>query len=517
MSDMLFHAISVAILMTGAIWNGYPIVYSDTSSYLASGFELETLVDRPITYGVFSRITSFNGTTLWTVIMAQCLLLSIILRRTLDLLEIRSDVRKLLIILVTSMATGITFVSGQLIPDIFTPILLLSCFLLIADPEPVKLLMLAIYIVAFSMHMSHIPIMLLVLLIVAIHFLFFNKRKLRTRLLPITIVSLIGIIPMGVSISKSSHVFFMARMAENGILQEFLKENCDKDRYRLCQAGNIPRDANAFMWDPQGPMQLFATWADSKDEFERIISTSFKVPKYQLMHAEALIRSTVRQLASSQIADGTGVFGPGTLMYQRLAKFVPEELDRYENSRQSRSLLQPATLSALIRMHDVVLLLSVAYLLIFLVIRLIRKRVTGINTMAVIFVAAIILINAICTGGMVVVAPRFGTRVIWLLPLMALIMILQQENVRAIKNSIRIRPKTRVAKGPLSSHREKITTLLRFSPLISTLLLLVFSVPAQTESFLACEKSWLRKWHETRRDPHRSIASSTTNFACASC
>ena len=48
-------------LLGAAIWNGYPIVYSDTSSYIISGFELETLKDRPITYGLFIRATSQIG------------------------------------------------------------------------------------------------------------------------------------------------------------------------------------------------------------------------------------------------------------------------------------------------------------------------------------------------------------------------------------------------------------------------------------------------------------------------
>lgn len=66
--------IGAVILMTDAFYNGFPVVYSDTSTYLASGFEWETPFDRPITYGIFLRIFSLNGTSLWLVIFFQALI-----------------------------------------------------------------------------------------------------------------------------------------------------------------------------------------------------------------------------------------------------------------------------------------------------------------------------------------------------------------------------------------------------------------------------------------------------------
>jgi hypothetical protein len=62
---ILFVTLGALGLMLDAIYNGYPLVYSDTSTYLASGFELQTPVDRPITYGLFIRLTSLNGFSLW--------------------------------------------------------------------------------------------------------------------------------------------------------------------------------------------------------------------------------------------------------------------------------------------------------------------------------------------------------------------------------------------------------------------------------------------------------------------
>ncbi|MDQ3101989.1 MAG: hypothetical protein M3R08_11425, partial [Bacteroidota bacterium] len=385
MRSSIYQAISVMALMAGAIWNGYPIVYSDTSSYLGSGFEMETLVDRPITYGIFILITSLHGATLWTTIAAQCLLLGIVLRSFLAQLHVRSDQVKLVIVALISMLTGLTFVTGQLMADVFTPIMLLSCFLAITSPAINSIAMFAIYTVAFAMHMSHIPIMLIVLFLITIYFFFTNKKTLRTRILPIILLSLIATIPMGVSISKSSHVFFMARMAENGILQEFLQENCADGHYRLCQAENIPQDANAFMWAPKGPLTLYANWADAGSEFNQIISGSLGSRKYLMLHAQALFRSTAMQLGSFAIADGTGAFGQGTLLHQRLSRYVPNELEQYEKSRQFQGKLNTEDLEILVMIHQIILLLSVAVLVIYLIIAKIRRDFFTGNIRAVIY------------------------------------------------------------------------------------------------------------------------------------
>jgi hypothetical protein len=74
--------------MLAAFYNGYPLLYSDTSTYLASGFELQTPVDRPITNGIFLRIFSLNGLTLFAAAFFQSLLLSCLILLNLKILPV---------------------------------------------------------------------------------------------------------------------------------------------------------------------------------------------------------------------------------------------------------------------------------------------------------------------------------------------------------------------------------------------------------------------------------------------
>jgi len=70
--------IAAAGLMLPAFYNGYPLVYSDTGTYIASGFEGKVPNSRPITYGLFIRHSSLTA-SLWLSAFAQCLMVSLLL------------------------------------------------------------------------------------------------------------------------------------------------------------------------------------------------------------------------------------------------------------------------------------------------------------------------------------------------------------------------------------------------------------------------------------------------------
>src|SRR5581483_829555 len=103
--------ISALFFLTPAILNHYPIVFSDTGEHIASGFEMYFPGDRPITYGIFLRYFSFDGTTLWTVVITQALLFSYLMAHLYKLIfGARGYFAKgLLINIVLTLFTGIAW------------------------------------------------------------------------------------------------------------------------------------------------------------------------------------------------------------------------------------------------------------------------------------------------------------------------------------------------------------------------------------------------------------------------
>ncbi|MEO8734216.1 MAG: hypothetical protein ABI373_07785, partial [Flavobacteriales bacterium] len=204
-------------LMSAAIWNGYPIVYSDTSSYLASGFHLETLVDRPITYGLFIRVCSFNGWSLWTVVIAQSMILAYVIGLLLRSFGIRDPRWRSLIIGSTALLTGLPFVCGQIITDVFTPILVITLLLLLFVRDMkrgTRTVLFGIFLLAFAMHMSHVSITV-VLLLISLMLGWLMRRTdpilsgWRT-IITVLILSVTGTLAMGVSLAKSKYTFYAA-------------------------------------------------------------------------------------------------------------------------------------------------------------------------------------------------------------------------------------------------------------------------------------------------------------------
>lgn len=72
-----FIFIVAVLLCYMGFYNRFPLVYSDTDSYMEMGFNNHVLPDRPITYGLFLRHVSLSE-SLWLVVFAQGFLLAIV-------------------------------------------------------------------------------------------------------------------------------------------------------------------------------------------------------------------------------------------------------------------------------------------------------------------------------------------------------------------------------------------------------------------------------------------------------
>src|ERR1700754_667798 len=65
--------IAATLLLWPAFWNGYPLVFSDTGTYLSQAIEHYAGWDRPVFYSLFLLPLHLAITT-WPVIAAQALL-----------------------------------------------------------------------------------------------------------------------------------------------------------------------------------------------------------------------------------------------------------------------------------------------------------------------------------------------------------------------------------------------------------------------------------------------------------
>ena len=418
------------ILMTDSFLNKFPIVYPDTSTYLASGMELETPFDRPITYGLFLRIFSLNGLSLWFVIFFQALILSYVIFLFCKLiLEYKfTNNYFLVLILILSLFTGVSWSASQLMPDIFTSTGIISTSLILfGNLRGSRLASLyVIFFISVAMHMSHILLFTIILIVI---FLFrkaiFQEDLLSKRTKQIGIMLLLtvaSIVTMGSAMSKSKHVFFMGSMVEKGILKSYLDENCKYKKYNLCEyKDSLPTTFNDFVWKSDSPFQKVGGWKGTKKEFNEIIYATLTDPKYISMHIMESSKATVRQLVHFKIGDGNGSFLEGTQLYARVAKYFKRDLLLYTNSKQSQLNLSFIPVLNIIFTSLIVLSLVIIFLSF-----LSAKYFSKVNKQITFLLLFSILITAWDCGTFSMVADRFGCKVMWMIPFLSILFLLSK-------------------------------------------------------------------------------------------
>ena len=421
--------IGALLLMFDSFFNGFPIVYSDTSTFIASGFELQTPFDRPITYGLFLRFFSLNGLSLWLVVFTQALIVSFLL--ILLVKTIINHKNYLLIaivsILLLSLFTGLSWTVCQLIPDIFTSIALMCLILLLfgKTQKTTTFLLFIIFVISIAMHISHILMFVTILVSIFI----FKKRffavqenpHLNRTLSILILLTIASVFTMGSAISKSKHVFFMGAMVEHGILKKYLDENCSHQNFKLCAfKDSLPAKAYQFVWDEKSPLYKVGGWSDSKQEFNQIITATLTQPKYILLHFTESLKATFQQLVNFKIGDGNGSFLEGTLLFERISKYFTSDVSLYKTSKQNKTEVLFEKSWNLVFTFFIILSSILLLYLLFL-----NKLMSKPNKSIFLVFMLGIIINAWDCGTFANAIDRLGCKMMWLIPFMAIIGIQQ--------------------------------------------------------------------------------------------
>jgi hypothetical protein len=453
----LFKEIEVMTVLGGAIllcfaagYNMYPLVYPDTGTYIATGIESRVPVDRPLLYGLFLRHTSLRA-SLWFALFAQAIIVSSVLFSFIKTYFRTLPYHILYFVLLIPLifCTALSIKTSTLIPDVFTPLPIL-CFFILLHGQANRLLRLwyiILIIFCLGTHQSHLMILTLSFLGYLVMLLFQRRFKMHlaswrrvTFLIPVVVIGFF-ITPVINSIysgkffwSKSSGIFFMGRFADNGMLQLFLKENCEQGGYAMCEyKDQIPGD---FLWDNNSPLYKMGGWENPSPEFDRIFKEILTTPKYFSMFVYKSIEASITQFFSFQItvrADNAPM-GADSPPHYAMRTVYSHESGSYLSANQNIGRLDYTGIDG--RQTWLMIILVTAFLL---------SLLSGFREEIKSFIPVISMIlwytisNAVVCGTLSIPNPRYQTRVFWLIPLvlmMALIMMwikprLQHRNTTA--------------------------------------------------------------------------------------
>jgi len=438
--DSLLVLFGGIILCYMGFYNTFPYVYSDCGTYIGSGFELKVPIDRPIFYGLFIRHVSLL-TSLWLVILVQGLILSLILFYFFKYLSGTSRFRIYYIafIIFITFLTSASFHVSQLIPDIFTPIAILSLglLLLVRNMKTRDVIITSIIlIIAIAVHNSHFFIITILLLLFTFLFLIQKFRKKLSDLyisagrliyswsLVIFTYLIICIVNLslgaGFAMSRSGPVFLISRMNEIGILELYLRENCDKYHYMICEYKD--KMPGSFLWDySNSPLYKNGGWESPKnlEEYSAIIKDILTSPKYGHLFFVSAVESSFTQF----FCFSTGDAAPqreGTPPYKAISVHFPASLKLYMNSHQWTHTLDFTFINEFQKY------ITGLCLMFYLICYVYPSRTRKFNRV-ILFILAGMFINAFVCGTFSTVTERYQSRVIWLLPLPLFLILANKE------------------------------------------------------------------------------------------
>ena len=432
------------ILCIIGLYNGYPLVYSDTGTYIYSGFDKFIPVDRPITYGLFLRFFSFNYSA-WFVILFQNFITAYVMYEFLKIFFLKMKRFSLIyysILLFLVLFTGIGWYSNQLMPDFFAPLIILIIFTLLISKDISifsQILLSIILLGGLTTHFSHLVIASLVIaFIIFIKVLFMRNLKEYSfrRVFVVSALVFSGWIVLPIInyitekqfiLSKGSHVFLMAHLNDTGVLKKFLNEYCTSNEFKdckLCQyKDSLPNDLATFIWS-SNILENTGGWENSKEEYNKIIYATLKNPKYLFLNIYRSVTYGFVQLTKNEIGQGLTAYNPGSAPYGQIHWRFNAELNNYLNSRQNLWNGVSLKFDTLNKFHLTLLIISL-FMLVLIVTSPIYFRLDSIARYFLIFAILSIIINSFVTAGLNSPCERFQARIVWLLPLSLIILIIR--------------------------------------------------------------------------------------------
>jgi hypothetical protein len=451
------------LLMSVALWNGYPLVFADSGTYLLTAIQmvdqgwLSVPWSRPPFYSLF-MLPLHMKINLWPILLVQALITAHMLYITMRVTFGHvSATAYLATILLLTLSTSLPWFAGLITPDVFTAIVILGMYLLgfardrLTTVETLYVLLLTTF--AASSHYAHIPVAGGLALAILLHDLFVarfsgmaihsempsnvaphpaykgnsrlkaprhdsyhSKRNLglgRIAMLfapaVLATVALIGVNYASrgeVSAAPYSKIFLLARSIADGPAKQYLDDNCAIKRYALCEhLDALGNHSNQFLWQKDSPLYTIGI-KQVRQEADEILKGSFRA--YPLWSIRIATGHFLHQLVSFETGDWLTPYLSGSIE-NVISHHFPRSHADFTASAQNTSSLHLDSVRPLHLMVSVISLTLVLPALILLK----RRDAKRMITLGLIILLGLIGNAAVC-GPLSIVTDRYQSRVIWL-------------------------------------------------------------------------------------------------------
>lgn len=420
------------LLVWPAFLNGYPLVFSDTGAFLHQTLGPLVIWDKPHVYGPLLHLFHWR-LTLWGPLLAQGLMLSWLLWLAQRALRgAASAPFHLAVTLGTALLTTAPFTVALLMPDVFAPAVLLALLLLgfsraaLSRAETAALTLLAA--LGIAAHLSHLPLAAAVAALA----LLLTRRVRPTLRVALPIAGAVAILLATnltlhgrATLSPHGATFLLARLQADGPAAQVIRDRCPEAGWHLCAfADRLPMDSDDFLWRPDSPVNRapdgtprFLGGALLSAEAGVIVRETLLAHPFEV--ARAMLANTLRQMVTAGAGDTLVNDHLAAALRPRIAEGFPaREFAAFNASMQARGQLAEAAAPFLLP-HGPVLLLGAALALLAWRDAVRRRDLRRLGFVLGVLVG--VTANAFATGALSKPHQRYEARILWLMPVVAMI------------------------------------------------------------------------------------------------
>ncbi|HZP76358.1 MAG TPA: hypothetical protein VFB45_09475 [Pseudolabrys sp.] len=438
--------VMLTMLLTPAIWNGFPIVFPDTGGYLARAFEGTLALGRSAVYGLI--LAAAIPLEFWPIVILQaalCLWLILLILRAHGLGGHPGTA--LAVVLGLCILTSVSWFSSQLMPDVLFPIAVLALYLLafhwgaLRSFERLGLMLTIALAVA-----SHMAALALCLGLLSSLLILRRWKALRSARLPAPSVALVAGVALllatnlGASgrfaFTPGGESFLFGRLLQDGFVDRYLREHCPDPSVQLCRyAGSLPDTADNWLWLAESPFRKLGGAIGYGNEERRIIIRS--LIEHPIDHLVAVLQDMAEQFASfrTEIVTDRGAMWHAEWTIETRA---PDAAADYHAARQQQGFTDPVSgdwrsvldLAPLNAIHLPFAWIGIAGLLGITI----SGRRLGLAPADTAFATTVLLALAINAGVCATFAntvDRYQSRLVWLAPFALAVILLRRRYSRA--------------------------------------------------------------------------------------
>ena len=428
-ASMVAYLLLASIMLSWvALFNGAPLVFPDTISYATAAFQREVPGLFSIFYSIFI-LPLHQGVTFWPVVFMQGAIVAHLLYLTARTVA-RNRIgtfEMLLIIAALAVFSSLPWVSGEILADVFAPVVLLGLFLLaFADAELSRAELVyvgALTAFAIATHLSHVPITAgLILLCVGLRVLFLRRLtyigRWTARLTLPLILAIVAMIAVNVLsshkfvLARNSNVFLLAKWIDEGPALSHLKESCPGAGYDLCEhLGELEgKSHDQLKWAGNSPFKKVGTFDELEPEARKIVRSTLYSHPYEIL----------RQMfvdAGLQLTR----FGAGDGLTQEFAGLVGDHVGRVYGTEVGRPFIEskqgqgelPIAQSRYVHLIGLAIAAGLCLWC--------WPRLSSELSLLYVFVFGALVWSAVLTGALSGPYDRYFARVIWLVCFVALL------------------------------------------------------------------------------------------------